>query len=321
MPFQHTSVMPAEVAHYLDCRPGQTVVDGTLGGAGHAREMCRRIRPDGILVGVDRDTDALRHAKTVLEPLPQVTIHLVHDTFANISAILATLHIPSVDRILLDLGVSQHQLKGAGRGFSFTADEPLDMRMDRRQTLTAGDLINANTEAELARILRTYGEERRARRIARRIVEQRQRRNIATARELADIIGRAIPRKEWPRGRHPATRSFMALRIAVNGELKQLERFLDDVPSVLTPGGRLCVLSFHSLEDRIVKQRMKALESPCTCPPALPRCACGKQPVVRILTRRVVTPTASETASNPMARSTRLRAMERLPATGHEGRA
>jgi len=320
MSFQHTSVMPAEVAHYLDCRPGQTVVDGTLGGAGHARDMCRRIRPDGILVGVDRDADALRHAKTVLEPLPQVTIHLVRDSFANLDAILEALHISTVDRMLLDLGVSQHQLKNAGRGFSFMADEPLDMRMDNRQTLTASHLVNKNTERELAHLLRTYGEERRARRIARRIVEHRKRSPVRTARELADIISGAIPRKEWPRRLHPATRSFMALRIAVNGELEQLERFLNDAPELLNPGGRLCVLSFHSLEDRIVKQRMRALASPCTCPPALPRCGCGKQPVVRLLTRRVVKPGASEIAANPMARSTRLRAMERLPKTGNEER-
>ncbi|MFH1980774.1 MAG: 16S rRNA (cytosine(1402)-N(4))-methyltransferase RsmH [Pseudomonadota bacterium] len=315
MAFEHTSAMPEEVARHLACAPGMTAVDGTVGGAGHAAAICRRISPGGIFIGVDRDIDAIKHAKNVLEAFQDVTVHLVHDTFANLKTILHRLGLTRVDRILLDLGVSLHQLKAGARGFSFTADEPLDMRMDVRQPLTAADLVNDSSQETLADILWRYGEERHSRRIARQIVESRSREPITTAAVLADIVSRAAPRPRQQQRLHPATRTFMALRIAVNEELIQLEGFMDSVPDVLQAGGRLCVLSFHSLEDRIVKHAMKTLARACVCPPELPRCTCGGRAQFRLLTRRTERPSDAEIHSNPAARSTRLRAIERLSDT------
>lgn len=315
MAFEHTSVMPGEVARQLACGPGMTAVDGTLGGAGHAAAICRQLAPGGTFIGVDRDIDAIRHAETVLSAFQDITVHLEHDSFANLETILHRLGLTGVDRILLDLGVSLHQLKAGARGFSFTADEALDMRMDVRQPLTAADIVNRSSQETLADILWRYGEERHSRRIARQVVESRSRGAITTAAALAEIVSRAVPRQRQPQRLHPATRTFMALRIAVNEELAQLERFLESVPDVLEPGGRLCVLSFHSLEDRIVKHAMKTLARSCVCPPVQPRCTCGGQPKFRLLTRRAERPSDAEIGSNPAARSTRLRAIERLPDT------
>lgn len=311
MAFEHISVMPEEVAHHLAYAPGMTAVDGTVGGAGHAAAMCRGIAPGGTFIGVDRDADAIDHARRALADIPGVTIHLVRDTFANLEAILDALCIDRVDRLLLDLGVSMHQLKSGGRGFSFSADDPLDMRMDTRQSVTAADIVNNSSQEALADIIYRYGEERHARRIARQIVRHRGR-GIATASALADIIAGAMPRQRGPRRIHPATRTFMALRIAVNEELAQLERFMETAPRRLNAAGRLCVLSFHSLEDRIVKHAMKSLARACTCPPTLPLCTCGGRQRFRLLTRRAVRPSEAETRANPAARSTRLRAIERL---------
>lgn len=315
MSFEHTSVMPEEVAGYLACAPGLTVVDGTLGGAGHAASICRRISPGGTLIGVDRDIDAIGHAENALAAFRGVTVHLVHDTFANINSILERLGRTGVDRILLDLGVSLHQLKQGARGFSFTADEALDMRMDVRQPLTAADIVNHSSQEALADILWRYGEERHSRRIARQIVANRSGGAITTAAALAHIVSQATPRPRHAQRLHPATRTFMALRIAVNEELVQLERFMDTVPAVLNTGGRLCVLSFHSLEDRIVKHAMKSLARSCVCPPIQPLCTCGGRARFRLLTRRAERPSDAEIAVNPAARSTRLRAIERLPDT------
>ena len=301
-----------EVVNFLDCRPGNVYVDGTLGGCGHARAICERIMPGGTFIGIDQDIDAISNAETVLKNYSS-SIHLFHGNFDLLSEFLKQLEIDSVDGILLDLGLSQHQIENSGRGFSFRKDEPLDMRMDIQSRQTAEKLVNNLSQQELQKLFREYGEERRAKQIAKNIVRIRRREEIRTSKQLAQIIIDSIPAKAASRQKiHPATRVFMALRIAVNRELERLETFLEHAVDLLNPGGRLCVLSFHSLEDRIVKQRFKALEKGCTCAPQLPQCVCGLRPQLRILTKRVVRPTEEEIAANPMARSTRLRAAERI---------
>ncbi len=312
MRYRHISAMPVEAIGYLNCRPGGCYVDCTLGGAGHAGQICARILPGGTLIGIDQDIDAVRNAREVLAPC-KATVHIIHDNFINLPSILGRLKIAEVDGILLDLGLSLHQIEASGRGFSFNRDEPLDMRMDAGSDTSAGDLLNHESEAALARIFREYGEERRARSIARKIVYERKKQPIRTSGQLARLVIDALPKKNrHGRKIHPATRVFMALRIAVNRELELLEEFLGWAVDCLNSGGRLCVLSFHSLEDRIVKQQFAALARGCICPPALPQCACDHQPTVRILTRKVVRPTAEEIDANPMARSTKLRALEKL---------
>jgi 16S rRNA (cytosine1402-N4)-methyltransferase len=252
------------------------------------------------------------NAETVLKDYSSI-IHLFHGNFIRLPEFLTQLKIDAIDGILLDLGLSQHHIENSGRGFSFSKDEPLDMRMDIQSQPTAEKLVNTLPQAELHRIFKEYGEERRANQIARKIIKIRQDKKISSSKQLAQIVLNAVPAKAGPRQKiHPATRVFMALRIAVNQELERLESFLDQVVDLINPGGRLCVLAFHSLEDRIVKHRFKALEKGCTCAPQLPQCVCGKEPQVRILTKKVVRPTAEEIAANPMARSTRLRAAEKL---------
>lgn len=311
MPARHIPAMLQEVVRHLDCRPGQVAVDGTLGGSGHAARICSGIAPGGTFIGIDQDPEAVAHAHRTLAP-QGVSIHLFHDNFANLPAILDRLGLTGADAILLDLGLSRYQLEGSGRGFSFQRNEPLDMRMDTNRPHTAADLVNNLAERELADLIRDLGEERWARRIARRIVEHRRGRPIETSAALADIVFRAVPGRRSEQRIHPATRTFMALRIAVNAELERVETFMERVVDCLNPDGRLVVLSFHSLEDRIVKHRIQELEKGCTCPPRIPVCVCGKTPQVRRLTRKAVRPAAEEIARNPMARSTRLRAMARL---------
>ena len=301
-----------EVVNYLKCRPGSVYVDGTLGGCGHARAICEKIFPGGTFIGIDQDIDAISNSETVLKNYSS-SIHLFHGNFDLLSEFLEQLEIDSVDGILLDLGLSQHQIENSGRGFSFRKDEPLDMRMDIQSRQTAEKLVNNLSQQELQKLFREYGEERRAKQIAKNIVRIRRREEIRTSKQLAQIIIDSIPAKAASRQKiHPATRVFMALRIAVNRELERLETFLEHAVDLLNPGGRLCVLSFHSLEDRIVKQRFKALEKGCTCAPQLPQCVCGQEPQLRILTKRVARPTEEEIAANPMARSTRLRAAEKI---------
>lgn len=304
--------MPKEVDHYLNCRPGQKIVDGTIGGCGHASRICAKILPDGLLIGIDRDKDAIASAKIILEPFAP-NICLFHGNFIHLSDFLSQLKLTAVDGILLDLGVSLHQIENSGRGFSFRADEPLDMRMNNQSGKTAADLINSLHEVELKTIFKNYGEERWAKRIATKIINVRRQKKIRTSKELAKIIIDAIPRQAALKQKiHPATRVFMGLRIAVNQELETLKAFMDQVVRFLNPGGRLCVLSFHSLEDRIVKHQLRALEKGCSCAPQLPSCVCGQKPVIKILTKKVVRPTAEEVSINPMARSTRLRAAEKI---------
>jgi 16S rRNA (cytosine1402-N4)-methyltransferase len=310
--FKHIPVMLPQALYYLNCTPGKIYVDCTLGGAGHAQAICKKIIPGGIFIGIDQDIDAVRNAKKVLTPL-NLTIHLFHDNFIYLPELLQQLKIDAVDGILLDLGISLHQLESSGRGFSFNKDEPLDMRMNITSGTTAEDLINGMEEKKLKKIFYNFGEERWAGQIAKRIVTQRQRKPIKSSRELAQIVCDAIPKKvSYKQKIHPATRTFMALRIAVNRELEMLDGFMENVVDLLNPNGRLCVLSFHSLEDRKVKHQMKALGKGCICPPGLPKCACNKKSLVRILTKKVVRPTEDEVANNPMARSAKLRAVEKI---------
>lgn len=311
MQYRHIPVMVKEVIHYLDCLPARTYVDGTIGGGGHAQAILRAIGTDGLLIGLDRDPVAVACAREYLCQF-KPNVQIFHDNFTHLPQVLSRLHTRRVDGILLDLGLSLYQLERSGRGFSFMRDEPLDMRMDPGEGKPAEALINRLSEKELARIIAGYGEERWALRIARRIVQVRRHKPIQSSLDLAEVVKAAIPSKHRPRRIHPATRTFQALRIAVNQELEALKIFLEGVVELLNPGGRLCILSFHSLEDRIVKERFKALARGCECPPDFPRCVCGKRPQARILTKRPVRPTEAEIRANPMARSARLRAAERL---------
>lgn len=312
MPIHHPSAMPEEVMESLNCRSGKIYVDGTLGGSGHARRICERLSGNGHLIGIDQDPAAIQNAREVLAPCA-CHVHLFHDSFQNLPGILLQLNFPAVDGILLDLGISLYQLEASGRGFSFQRDEPLDMRMNPEVDRSAEVLVNTLAADQLSWIFKTYGEERWARRIVGRIVERRTTAPIRTSRQLADIVTAAVPAKAAAKQKiHPATRVFMALRIAVNRELDALTAFLDTALACLNPGGRLCVLSFHSLEDRIVKQRMRAWATGCICPREIPICCCGKKPVARLVNRKVMRPTAEEIAANPLARSTRLRAAEKL---------
>lgn len=301
--------MCAEVLEYLNCRPGGVYADGTLGGAGHARAILERSAPDGVLIGLDQDADAIANARILLAD-QGARVRLFHRNFAHLPEVMRQLGLKGLDGIVLDLGISLHHLQGSGRGFSFLRDEPLDMRMDIRAGPTAADLINRLKEDELRHIFQEYGEERWAGRIARRIIHARRRQPIRTSGELARLVCAAAPGGGRHRI-HPATRVFMALRIAVNAELDRLAQFLDQVPGMLASGGRLCILSFHSLEDRIVKQRLKAMELRPRRDRWLPDTV-RPEGALKILTRKVVRPGPDEIAANPMARSTKLRAAERI---------
>jgi len=306
----HVTAMLEEAVDMLACRPGKIIVDGTLGGSGHARRICEQISPDGVFIGIDQDKDAIDRARRVL-PADARRIHIVHGNFADLPSFLSQLGIGAVDGILIDIGLSLHQIAASGRGFSFNRDEPLDMRMDVRSDVTAADLLASMDERELAQTFSRYGEERWAVRIARHLVAQRKTLPVTTSGQLARLVSEAVPAAAARKQKiHPATRVFMALRIAVNRELEVLDQFLETAVDLLNPGGRLCVLSFHSLEDRMVKHRFRTMERPCTCPSTFPQCACGRQARVRLLTRKVLRPTDAEIRKNPMARSTRFRAVE-----------
>lgn len=308
----HVTAMLEEAVDMLACRPGRTIVDGTLGGGGHARRICDQILPGGVFVGIDQDRDAIDHARLVL-PADDPRIHIVHGNFVDLPLFLSEIGIGAVDGILVDIGLSLHQLEASGRGFSFNRDEPLDMRMDVRSGRTAADLLATMDQRELAQIFSRYGEERWAVRIARYLVDRRKTHPVTRSSQLAQLVSEAVPAAVARKQKiHPATRVFMALRIAVNRELEVLDQFLGTAVELLNPGGRLCVLAFHSLEDRIVKHRFRTMEQPCTCPPSFPQCVCGRQATVRLLTRKVLRPTDAEIRKNPMARSTRLRALEKL---------
>lgn len=311
MGYRHVSVMAAEVQRFLNPGPGDICVDGTIGGAGHALAICRAIRPKGMLIGLDRDKAAVDHANQALSSCDS-TVRLFNDNFVNLPQILFQLEIDAVDTIILDLGVSFYQLRQSGRGFSFHADEPLDMRMNDHADLTASVIVNRYTEKKLVSIFREYGEERWSGRIARAVVKARKEAPISNSLRLAEIIAGAIPHRHRKKRIHPATRVFMALRIAVNRELECLEKFLSFGPGLLKTGGRLCIIAFHSLEDRMVKRRFAQLARGCVCPPDFPVCACGQKPMARLLSRKVVKPSQKEIEANPMSRSARFRGMARI---------
>ncbi len=312
MPYKHIPVMLSQTVDYLNCKPGKIYVDCTLGGSGHARAICEKIVPDGILIGIDQDPDAINNAKKVLKQFEQ-NIRLFQKNYIYLPEVLRQSDIDFVDGILLDLGISLHQLESSGRGFSFKKDEPLDMRMNPASGPKAEDLVNRMNKSELKKIFQKYGEERQAGRIAEKIVLQRRQKPIKTSAQLAGIVCDAKFITRFDKHRiHPATKVFMSLRIAVNKELENLEQFMKGISDLLNPGGRLCVISFHSLEDRIVKQGMKYMEKACECPPDFPVCICKKEKTVRILTKRVERPLPDEIAMNPMARSAKLRVVERV---------
>lgn len=308
--FHHLSVLPDEVIRYLDLKPGGIYLDGTLGGAGHAA-LILESAPAALLIGIDRDREALAAAGERLAVYGE-RVRLLHGDFADVAGHLNTLGIPALDGFILDLGVSSHQLDTRERGFSFQQDAPLDMRMDTSSGETAADLVNELSEPELERIIAEYGEERWAKRIASFIVKERAESLITTTFRLVDIIKGAVPKAKWDERIHPATRTFQALRIAVNSELESLERGMRGALDLLKPGGRGVIISFHSLEDRIVKHIFREYSEGCTCPRQLPVCACGKQPRVKVLTGRPVTATQEEINDNPRARSAKLRAVEKL---------
>ena len=310
MEFQHRSVLLDECIDALSIRPDGIYLDGTLGGAGHSLEICRRLTT-GRLIGVDRDEVALCAAAERLKPFAD-RVTTVHSNFCEINTILDGLGLDGVDGMLFDLGVSSPQLDDASRGFSYMADAPLDMRMDRGEALTASTVVNEWPQEELRRILYEYGEERYAPQIAAAIVRRRQQRPIETTLELVDVIRSAMPPQALREKQHPAKRSFQAIRIAVNDELASVSRLMHDAIDRLNPGGRLAVITFHSLEDRIVKNAMQAAAKGCTCPPEFPVCICGKKPKVRVLTRKPIVSGAQELAENPRARSAKLRVAEKL---------
>ena len=308
--FHHLSVLPDEVIRFLEPANGKTYLDGTLGGGGHANLILEKA-PEALLIGIDRDQTALAAAGARLAVHGE-HIRLLHGNFADVIEHLGTFGITALDGFILDLGVSSHQLDTRERGFSFQQDAPLDMRMDTSNGETATDLVNELPEPELERIISEYGEERWAKRIASFIVKERAESPITTTFRLVDIIKGAVPKAKWDERIHPATRTFQALRIAVNSELDSLERGMRTALDLLKPGGRGVIISFHSLEDRIVKHIFREYAEGCTCPRQMPVCVCGKQPRVKVLTSRPVTATQTETEENPRARSAKLRAVAKL---------
>lgn len=307
----HQPVMLDEVLQALNLKPGGVFVDCTVGGGGHGREILRLTAPDGVLIGLDRDPVAIRQAESALAEFAG-RVRLFHENFVNLPRVLEGLGVRQVDGILYDLGVSSLQLDDPGRGFSYMADGPLDMRMNPADLLTAADLVNGLDEKELAEILFRYGEERWAGRIASFIAAERKRRPIESTGRLVEIIKMAVPARARRSGPHPAKRTFQALRIAVNRELEGLAGSLKEAVGFLRPKGRICVLSFHSLEDRIVKETFRELTGACRCPPGLPACVCGEKGILRVLTRRPLLPSSDEVERNPRARSARLRVAERI---------
>ncbi|MDR0519676.1 MAG: 16S rRNA (cytosine(1402)-N(4))-methyltransferase RsmH [Clostridiales Family XIII bacterium] len=311
MDYEHVPVMADEVTEGLGIKAEGVYADGTLGGGGHAARICEKLAGDAVFIGIDRDSEAIAASEARLAGYRCEKI-FVRSEFADIKAVLAGNGISGLDGALLDLGVSSRQLDTPERGFSYMSDAPLDMRMGTDGMFTAYDVVNGYTKEELARIIKEYGEERWAGRIAAFIVKERARRPIETTHELVDVIKAAIPASARREGPHPAKRTFQAIRIEVNDELGQIERAADDFVDALNPGGRMAVITFHSLEDRIVKDAFKRRENPCTCPPDIPVCVCGKTPDARRVNRKPILPCAEEVASNPRARSAKLRIIEKL---------
>ena len=308
--FHHVSVLLQECIDGLQIKPDGIYVDGTLGGAGHSSQIAKHLTT-GRLIGIDRDPVALEAAGKRLEPYKE-NVTLVHSNFCEIKAVLESLNIPGVDGILLDLGVSSPQLDDGSRGFSYMADAPLDMRMNSQDALTAKTVVNTWSQEELRRILYTYGEERYAPQIAAAICRRRNEKEIETTFELVDIIRGAVPPAALREKQHPAKRSFQAIRIAVNDELGSVEKVMEDAIPLLNPGGRLAVITFHSLEDRIVKTAMAAAAKGCTCPPNFPVCICGNKPKVKLISRKPIVASEEELAVNHRSRSAKLRVCEKI---------
>ena len=310
MEFKHRSVLLEETVNGLNIRPDGIYVDGTLGGGGHAYEICRRLGDKGSIVGIDQDEAAIEAAGIRLKDFGE-KVTIVRSNYCEMKSVLQGLGIDKVDGIVLDLGVSSYQLDTAERGFSYREDAPLDMRMDRRQTMTARDIVNDYSEKDLYRVIRDYGEDRFAKNIAKHIVIEREKRSIETTGQLTEIIRGAIPMKFQKKSGHPAKRTFQAIRIELNRELDVLKNSLDDMIDLLNPGGRLCIITFHSLEDRIVKSAFKKNEDPCTCPKDFPVCVCGKLSKGSILSRKPILPSQEEMEENSRSKSAKLRIFER----------
>ena len=310
MEFSHQPVLLQETIKNLKIKPEGIYVDGTIGGAGHAEEVCKRLSGSGRLIGIDQDADAIEAARSrLIQYKDRVTI--LRGNYCNLTEMLEQEGIQSVDGILLDLGVSSHQLDDAERGFTYREDVPLDMRMDRRQALSAREVVNDYDERELYRIIRDYGEERYAQNIARHICRSRQEQPIVTTGQLTEIIRASIPAKARAAGGHPAKRTFQAIRIEVNRELEVLQDSLEGMIDFLNDRGRICVITFHSLEDRIVKNIFRKAENPCTCPPDFPVCVYGKKPKGIVVTRKPVVPSEEEMKTNTRSKSSKLRVFER----------
>ncbi|HJC56804.1 MAG TPA: 16S rRNA (cytosine(1402)-N(4))-methyltransferase RsmH [Candidatus Eisenbergiella intestinipullorum] len=312
MEFRHRSVLLEETIEGLKVKPDGVYLDGTLGGGGHSSEILRRLK-GGHLIGIDQDAEALAAAGKRLsgfgEEGKQFT--LVRDNYCNAAEAVRSLGFSGVDGVVLDLGVSSYQLDNAQRGFSYRYDAPLDMRMDTRQTLTAREIVNDYPENELYRVIRDYGEDPFARNIAKHIVQARKTGPIETTGQLNELIAAAIPAKIQKKGGHPSKRTFQALRIECNRELEVLKDSIDGFIELLNPGGRICIITFHSLEDRIVKTAFRRNENPCTCPPDFPVCVCGKKPAGRVITRKPILPSAEEMEENPRSKSAKLRIFEK----------
>lgn len=311
MEFNHISVLLNECIDGLDIKKDGIYVDGTLGGAGHSKEICRFLDSEGMLVGIDQDKNAIAVSEKRLAS-EKCKVLLVKSNFSNVKNILGEKSISGIDGMLLDLGVSSHQLDEPTRGFSYMHDAALDMRMNQNEALSAYDVVNNYSEEELYTIIKEYGEERWAKRIAQFICSHRVQSPVETTYELVEIIKKAVPKNARRDGPHPAKRTFQAIRIEVNNELGIIQDTILDIVEMLNPGGRLCIITFHSLEDRIVKQTYKKLENPCTCPRDFPVCVCKEKPKIKIITRRPILPTEEEVDINPRSRSAKLRIIEKL---------
>ena len=310
MEFKHKSVLLEETIEGLNIKPDGIYVDGTLGGAGHAREVCKKLSAKGRFIGIDQDQDAIIAASERLAPFKQATV--IRSNYCYMVSELAARGINKVDGILLDLGVSSYQLDNEERGFTYRVDAPLDMRMDQRQMQTASDIVNGYEEKELYRIIRDYGEDKFAKNIAKHIVAARQVKPITTTGELTEIIRESIPMKMQVKSGHPAKRTFQAIRIELNRELDVLRDSLDGMIDILDDGGRLCIITFHSLEDRIVKTIFRKNENPCTCPSDFPVCVSGKKSKGKVITRKPILPGETEMEENPRSKSAKLRIFERV---------
>lgn len=310
MEFKHTSVLLEETIDNLQIKPEGIYVDGTLGGGGHSFHIASKLSGAGRLIGIDQDEAAIDAAGIRLEPYEE-RITLIRDNYRNAGQVLKKLGIEKIDGIVLDLGVSSFQLDNAQRGFSYRYDTALDMRMDLRQSLTAADIINQYTETELYHVIRDYGEEQFAKNIAKHIVNTRKDKPIETTGELNEIIKAAIPARMRAVGGHPSKRTFQAIRIECNRELEVLKDSLDGFIDILNPGGRICIITFHSLEDRIVKAAFRRNETPCTCPPDFPMCVCGQVSKGKVITRKPVLPSKEEAETNKRSKSAKLRVFER----------